>query len=167
MALGLDNNKRKTYLSINHGKVIKGSGTSKEEYSYIEGFIEAIYTKRSTFGNEVVVRWFIDIRDGGELYSLCLPYSSGVFKSIILALASDEALTSSTPVRIAPYEGKNGYTKVVVYSDGVKLDWVVKQLPPQQAINIGQNQVKDDSKQMKLICSYVCMIKLRLKQNRD
>ena len=155
MALGQDYNKRKTYLSINHGKVIKGSGTSKEEYSYIEGYIEAIYTKRSTFGNEVVVRWFIDIRDGGELYSLCLPYSSGVFKSIILALASDDALTSSTPVRIEPYEGKNGYTKVVVYSDGVKLDWVVKQLPPQKSVTIGGKQVKDDSEQMNLIGAYV------------
>ena len=155
MALGQDYNKRKTYLSINHGKVIKGSGASKEEYSYIEGYIEAIYTKRSTFGNEVVVRWFIDIRDGGELYSLCLPYTSGVFKSIILALASDEALTSSTPVRIEPYEGKNGYTKVVVYSDGVKLDWVVKQLPPQKSVTIGGKQVKDDSEQMNLIGAYV------------
>lgn len=158
MALGQDYNKSKTYLSINHGKVIKGSGTSKEEYSYIEGYIEAIYTKRSTFGNEVVVRWFIDIRDGGELYSLCLPYSSGVFKSIILALASDEALTSSTPVRIEPYEGKNGYTKVVVYSDGVKLDWVVKQLPPQKSVTIGGKQVKDDSEQMNLIGAYVTNI---------
>ena len=158
MALGQDYNKRKTYLSINHGKVIKGSGTSKEEYFYIEGYIEAIYTKRSTFGNEVVVRWFIDIRDGGELYSLCLPYSSGVFKSIILALASDEALTSSTPVRIEPYEGKNGYTKVVVYSDGVKLDWVVKQLPPQKSVTIGGKQVKDDSEQMNLIGAYVTNI---------
>lgn len=132
MALEINEaSKHKVYLSINHGKVVKGSGAAKEEYSYIDGTIEAIYTKRSTFGNEEVVRWFMDIRDGGELYSLCLPYSSGVFKSIVLALASDEALNSSTPVRIEPYEGKNGYTKVVVYSDGIKLDWIVKQLPPQ------------------------------------
>ncbi len=158
MALGQDNSRQKTYLSINHGKVIKGSGADKESYSYIDGFIEAIYTKRSTFGNEEVVRWFIDIRDGNDLYSLCLPYSSGVFKSIILALASDEALTSSTPVRIEPYEGKNGYTKVVVYADGVKLDWIVKQLPPQQTIKVGGKQVKDDSQQMEVICSYVDIV---------
>lgn len=163
MALGQnDNGKRKIYLSINHGKVVKGSGAAREEYSYIDGTIEAIYTKRSTFGSEVVTRWFIEIRDGGELYSLCLPYSSGVFKSIILALASDEALNSSTPVRIEPYEGKNGYTKVVVYSDGVKLDWVVKQLPPQKSVTIGGKQVKDDSEQMNLIGSYVNNILSRI-----
>lgn len=163
MALGQnETNKHKVYLTINHGKVVKGSGEAKEEYSYIDGTIEAIYTKRSTFGNEEVVRWFMDIRDGGELYSLCLPYSSGVFKSIILALASDEALTSSTPVRIAPYEGKNGYTKVVVYSDGVKLDWIVKQLPPQQTIRVGGKQVKDDSEQMQVILSYVDIVQSRI-----
>lgn len=162
MALGQNDNRRKIYLSINHGKVIKGSGVAKEEYSYIDGTIEAIYTKRSTFGNEEVVRWFMDIRDGDELYSLCLPYSSGVFKSIVLALASDEALTSSTPVRIEPYEGRNGYTKVVVYSDGVKLDWITKQLPPQKTIKVGGKQIRDDSEQMKLICSFVDILRKRI-----
>lgn len=162
MALGQDYSRQKTYLSISHGKVAKGSGASKEQYSYIEGFIEAIYSKRSTFGNEVVTRWFIDMRDGNDLYSLCLPYSSGVFKSIVLSLASDEALTSSTPVRIEPYEGRNGYTKVVVYSDGIKLDWATKELPPQQTVIIGGRQVRDDSRQMELICSFVDILARRI-----
>lgn len=160
--LGQTEKKRKIYLSINHGKVVQGTGANKKYYSYIDGNIEAIYTKRSTFGAETITRWYIDIRDGEELYSLCLPYSSGVFKSIILALASDEALNFTTPVRIEPYEGKNGYTKVVVYSKGVKLDWIVKQLPPQEKVTIGGREVKDDSKQMQLINSYVATIRERI-----
>lgn len=160
--LGQTQDKRKLYLSISHGKVTQGTGANKKYYSYIDGCIEAIYTKRSTFGSDTVTRWYIDIRDGEELYSLCLPYSSGVFKSIVLALASDDMLTSSTPVRIEPYEGKNGYTKVIVYSDGVKLDWIVKQLPPQEKITIGGREIKDDSKQMELINSYVATIKGRI-----
>ena len=162
MALGHNNNQKRMYLSISHGKVVTGSGADKKSYSYIDGTIEEIYTKRSTFGNEEVVRWFMDIRDGNELYSLCLPYSSGVFKSIVLALASDDTLTSSTPVRIEPYEGRNGYTKVVVYADGVKLDWATKQLPPQQTITIGGRQIRDDTEQMKLICSFVEIIRKRI-----
>lgn len=164
MALGQNDNRKKIYLSIGNGKVVKGSGAAKEEYSYIDGTIEAIYTKRSSFRDEEVERWFIDIRDGNDLYSLCLPYASGVFKSIILALVSDEALTSSTPVRIEPYEGKNGYTKVVVYSDGVKLDWITKQLPPQQTIKVGGKQVRDDSEQMKLICHFVDVLRQRIEK---
>ena len=164
MGLGKEpNNDRKTYLSINQGRVIQGSGSNKQLYSYIDGTIDSIYKKDTYFG-EKVTRWYIDLRDGEELYSLCLPYSSGVFKSIILALASDDSLTSSTYVRIAPYCGKNGYTKVVVYSDGVKLDWVTKELPKQELVTIGGKQVKDDSKQMELIESFCNKIIERLSQ---
>ena len=162
MALG--QRERKTYLSINHGKVVQGTGEEKQFFAYVDGTIEDIYTRRSVFGGEVVERWYIDIRDGEELYSLCRPYSSGVFKSIVLSLASDEALTSSTPVRIEPYEGSNGYTKVAVYSDGVRLDWLTKQLPPQDTINVGGRQIKDDSKRMELICSLCEKIKERLRK---
>lgn len=165
MALGQNTAQKKRYLSINHGKVVEGSGDQRQSYSFVEGFVQAIYTKRSTFGGEVVTRWYIDIQDGAELYSLCLPYSSGVFKSIILALASDERLSTSTPVRVEPYEGKNGYTKVVVYSDGVKLDWVTKQLPPEETVNVGGRSVKDDSKRMEFICSLCARVKERLQKN--
>ena len=156
---------RKIYLSISHGKVIQGTGANKQLFSYVDGTIEAVYQKTSRFGKEVVNRWYIDLRDGAELYSLCLPYSSGVFKSIILSLAADRELTASTPVRIEPYEGRNGYTKVVVYASGVKLDWITKQLPPQETITIGGRQVKDDSKQMEFITSLVQTIQGRLNKN--
>lgn len=165
MALGQYQQESKKYLSISHGKVVQGTGEGKQLFSYVDGTIQAIYTKRSTFGSEVVTRWYIDLRDGAELYSLCLPYSSGVFKSIILSLAADRELTASTPVRIEPYEGRNGYTKVVVYASGAKLDWITKQLPPQETITIGGRQVKDDSKQMEFITSLVQTIQGRLNKN--
>ena len=165
MALG-QRQDRKTYLSITHGKVVKGTGDSRQYYTYIDGCIEAIYTRHSHFGGDDVVRWYIDMRDGEELYSICLPYSSGVFKSIILSLSSLDELSSSTHVRIEPYEGRNGYTKVVVYADGVKLDWITKQLPPQEIVTIGGKQVKDDSKQMEYISSLCATITERIKKNK-
>ena len=85
-----------------------------------------------------------------------------MFKSIVLALASDEALSPTTHIRIEPYEGRNGYTKVVVYSDGVKLDWITKQLPEQEAVSVGGRTIKDDSKQMEYIVSVVKQITERL-----
>ena len=167
MALTADNRpteQRKIYLSVNHGKVVRTTKQGNEFYSSVDGTLEAIYTKKSTFGREVVVRWYIDLRDGSELYSLCLPYNSGVFKSIILALASDENLSSSTPIQIEPYEGKNGYTKVVVWSEGVKLDWITKELPEIETIQVGGREVKDDSKRMELIYNLVNTINERLKK---
>ena len=157
--------RKKTYLTISHGKVVKGTGWSKQYFSYVDGTIQAIYTKQSHFDNGVVERWFIDMRDGEELYSLCLPYSSGIFKSIILSLASAEDLNTETPVRIAPYVGKNGYTKVVVYADGIKLDWAVKQLPPRETVTVGGKTLQDDTKQMELISSLCGKIVERLNKN--
>lgn len=163
--LGQNDKQRKTYLTISHGKVVQGSGESRQYFSYVDGAIQAIYTRNSTFDNGVVKRWYIDMRDGEELYSLCLPYSSGVFKSIILSLASATDLTASTPVRIEPYEGANGYTKVVVYVEGVKMNWITKQLPPQELITIGGKQIKDDSKQMEFIASLCKQITERINKN--
>lgn len=131
-------------------------------YSSVEGTIENIYTKRSTFNGEEVIRWYIDIRDGRELYTLCLPYTSGVFKSIILSLAGAENLTASTPIRIYPYLGKNGYTKVAVYADGKKLDWVTKELPQQQIIKVGDKELKDNKAQMNFIISLCNKVREKL-----
>lgn len=165
MALGQQKQERKTYLSISHGKVVKGTGESKQLFSYVDGTIEDIYTKRTQFGGDMVIRWYINIRDGEDLYSLCLPYSSGVFKSIVLSLAAYEELKASTPVRIKPYAGSNGFTKVVVYADGIKLDWISKQLPPQEIVSVGGRQIKNDTKQMEYICSLVDTIQARIKKS--
>lgn len=142
---------KKHYLSINNGKVIIDRGQGKKDnFNFVEGFLEGIYTQKRNFGGEEVTRWFIDLRDGTDIYSICLPYSSGVFKSIVLALASDEALNNSTPIRIEPYE-RNGFTKVVVYSEGAKLDWITKELPPLKEVKVGSKTIKDDSERMKFI----------------
>lgn len=142
---------KKHYLSINNGKVIIDRGQGKKEsFSFVEGVLEGIYTQKRNFGGEEVTRWFLDLRDGSDIYSICLPYSSGTFKSIVLALASDEALSSSTPIRIETYE-KGGFTKVVVYSEGTKLDWVTSELPPLKEIKVGSKVVKDDTERMNFI----------------
>lgn len=167
MALGTNTQtERKVYLSISHGKVTQGTGADKQTYSYVDGTIKTIYSKVSTFGNEVVNRWYIDLRDGEQLYSICLPYTSGVFKSIVLSLASCETLSPSTSVRIKPYEGKNGYTKVVVYADGAKLDWITKELPEQEVVQVGTRTIKDDSKQMEYICSLVSKVVERITNSK-
>lgn len=159
---------KRTYLSINHGKVIKSNvNGSKEVFSSVDGTLETIYSKKSVFGSEEVVRWFIDLRDGEELYSLCLPYASGTFKSIILALASDQSLSPSSMVRIEPYEGSNGYTKIKVWSDGAKLDWITKQLPEVPTRTIGGKTIKDDSKRMEYIISLVNTINKRLNRREN
>lgn len=114
MALGQleQDTKRKIYLSISKGKVVHYLPDGGVEFfKNVEGTLQAVYTKERSFNGQKVPFWYIDIKDGEDMYSLSLPYVSGTFKSIILALASDTELTKDKPVVIEPYE-KNQYTKV-------------------------------------------------------
>ena len=157
--------KRKVYLNIKDGAVVKRTPTGEEKYSYVEGRLEAITTKERTFRNEVVVYWYIDLRDTdtGELYSLGFPFSNNIYKSIILSLSSDETLNRDNVVRIEPYV-KNGYDKVVVWLNGVKLDWVTKSLPPVEETIVAGRKVKDDTKRMEYISSLTATLKSRIAQ---
>ena len=164
MALGqLDQDtKRKLYLSISHGKVVHYLPNGGVEYfKNVEGKLKDITLKERSFNGQKVPFWYLDIKDGTELYSLSLPYISGTFKSIILALASDESLTAETPRVIEPYE-KNGYTKVVVYADGVKLDWVTKELPPLKEVVVAGKTYTDDEERMNFIKGVARKVKDRI-----
>ena len=103
----------------------------------------------------------MDIRDGKELYSISLPYASGTFKSIILSLASFQSLSKETKVLIEPYE-RNGYTKVVVYADGEKLDWVTKELPPLKNVTVGSSTYTDDTERMNFIHGIASQVRERI-----
>lgn len=158
-----EENKRKVYLNIKDGSVVRRTSTGEEKYSYVEGRLEAITTKERNFRGETVLYWYIDLRDteSGELYSLGFPYSNNIYKSIILSLSSDGELSRDNVVRIEPYV-KNGYDKVVVWSNGVKLDWIVKTLPPIEEVTIGGRRIKDDSKRMNYITTLTENIVRRL-----
>lgn len=148
--------RRKIYLNIKNGAIVRRTADNQEEYfEYVEGAVERIYQRQRTFHNEEVMYWYIDLRDEeGELYSLGFPYGSNTFKSIILNLAS---ATDLSRVRIRPYRA-NDRDKVVVYANGVKLDWAIKQLPPVAEVVINGRKVKDDTERMKLITSLVAEI---------
>lgn len=153
---------KKTYLSIANGKIVYNDGKKAPiHYSFCDGVLEGIYQRERNFSGEKVSRWYIDLRDGEQIYSICFSYGSGTFKSIVLALASEESLNSSTPIRIEPYE-RGDYTKIKVYADGVKLDWVTKELPEVKEIEIGGRKVKDDSKRMEFIYSLCKTINERI-----
>lgn len=164
--------RRKTYLNIKEGAIVKRTPEGTEErYSYVEGRLEAMSQKERNFRGEVVVYWYIDLRDedSGELYSLGFPYASNTFKSIILQLASNEGLESlrkGSTIRIEPYT-KNGYDKVKVWGGSVKLDWISKQLPPIEEVTIGGRRVKDDTKRMAYISSLAERVRSSLPLKRE
>jgi hypothetical protein len=163
MALGQQEQRaRRYYLTISDGQIVHSENGKKEYYSYVEGTLEKIYKLERTFNGETVLYWYIDIRDEkGELYSISLPYKSGTFKSIVLALASEQAIALST-IKIEPYK-KGEFTKVVVSSNGQRLDWIVKELPAVEEVFIAGERIKDDTKRMAYIYTLVEQINARLK----
>lgn len=143
---------QKTFLNIKEGAIVKKTRDGEERYTFVEGAVENIYTRQRTFRNEEVTYWYIDLRDEtGELYSLGFSYRSNVFKGVIMSLAT---ATSLDKIRIEPYT-KNGYDKVVVYADGKKLDWIDRQLPPLEEVNVGGRLIKNDSRRMAFIADLV------------
>jgi len=162
MGLGTIERARKYYLSISDGKVVHRENGKEELFSYVEGTLVAVYKRERTFNGETVLFWYIDLRgEKGELYSVSLPYKSGTFKSIVLALASEPAVALST-IKIEPYK-KGDFTKVVVSSNGRRLDWITKELPAVEELRIAGQVVKDDTKRMAYIESLVQAINNRLK----
>lgn len=154
---------RKTYLSIHHGIVEKmGADGQKQRFGYVEGSLSAIYKKEREYNGERVLKWFVEMTDeSGEVYCISFPFNSGTFKSIILALGSDESLSGSSIVRIEPYE-KGNFTNVVVWSDGVKCEWMTRDLPPVETVAINGRQYRDETKRMAFIEKVVAMILERL-----
>jgi hypothetical protein len=164
MALGTidQDTKRKIYLSISHCKVVHYlSGGRAENFKNVEGKLQDITIKERSFNGVKTNFWYIDIKDGGELYSISLPYVSGTFKSIILALASYQSLSKETTILIEPYE-KGNYTKVAVYADEKKLDWVVKELPPLKEVVVGGKTFSDDTERMEFIKRIASQVKERI-----
>jgi hypothetical protein len=168
MALGTidTDTRRKVFLSISHGKVVHYlTGGEQEFFKNIEGTLQDITIKERSFNGKNTPFWYLDIKDGRETYSLSLPYASGTFKSIILSLASYSSLSKETRVLIEPYE-RNGYTKVVVYAEGEKLDWVVKELPPLKQVTVGSNTYTDDTERMNFIRNTASQVRERIGKGR-
>lgn len=163
----ISSNRRKIYLNIKEGAVVKRTPEGEEEkFSFVEGHLENISQKERTFRGETVIYWYIDLRDdeSKELFSIGFPYGSNTFKSIILQLASEEGLEGAKNgriVRIEPYT-KDGYDKVQVWSGENKLSWVTRELPPIEDVVIGGRKMKDDSKRMAFISSLTDKIKCSL-----
>lgn len=154
-----------TFFGVKDGKFLQTTGEAKgETFSFMDGTLLSIVLGEREFKGTSVPYWFMNMKDGSDRYVVSFPYGSGVLKAIVLSLASDETLSSKSPIRIELYD-KDGLTKTNVYSEGVKLEWVSEALPPVEAVPVGSKIVKDDSKRMAFINSLAKEITKRVKSH--
>lgn len=131
------------YLNIAHGRIELNQNGQKNYYTYVEGKLRGICSREREFRGETSKYYYLElVGDEGELYSIGFSENSGVLLSIVNSLASDETLSPSAMIRIETYE-VGGYTKVIVWSEGVKLDWLQRELPPIKTIDVGGKSYKD------------------------
>jgi hypothetical protein len=157
----LGQREKKTYLNISGGKIVRRTDSGKTEtFDFVEGELERIYQRDREFRGEKVPYWYLELRDSqsGEIYSLGINSSSGVWRSLILSLGSCSNFL--LPIRISPYK-KGEYDRVSVYSGGERLDWV-SDLPPVEEIVVGGRRIKSVEKREEFISGIVQRINTSL-----
>lgn len=148
------------FLNIAEGKIVKRVDQRVEPYDFLEGELERIYPKEREFRGEKVPYWYLDMRDpqSGDLYSLGIRASSGVWRSLILSLGSIDNFL--LPIKINLYR-KGDYDRVSVYSEGKRVDWV-SDLPPVEEIEVQGQRVKSTAKRDQFISGLVDQVNTRL-----
>lgn len=150
----LGKEQKRIYLNISEGKIQRRTDGGVQSFDFVEGNLEKIYSKDRAFRGEKVPYWYLDIRDPKtkDLYSLGISAKSGVWRSIILSLGSEE-FNPLLPVKINPYK-KGEYDRVSVYSGDQRLDWV-SDLPPVEEIEVQGQKIKSVAKRERYILSLV------------
>ena len=157
-----EQHKKTIFLNIKDGKITRRNGLFFDEFDFVSGKLEQIRKVERTFNGETFLYWYMILRGrNNERYSLGFGYNSGVFKSIILCLASDKTLSPLSEIKIETYL-KEDKTKVSVYDGETRLSWITKDLPKVEILESGGKKIRNDSERMKYICNLVTDIRFKI-----
>ena len=123
----------KTFLHVSDGQIIAKMGVDQISFDTVSGTITNIELKQHTFENKRFTNWHINIVDNrtGEAYDMSFSRTSGVFRTIVRCLASDEGLSHLNDIEIYVYKSRYGnYTNAIVIGHGKKLNWISESVPP-------------------------------------
>ena len=145
---------KRIYLNIAEGKVVKRTDRGTEKFDFVSGDLERIYSREREFRGEKVPYWYLDIRDTqtGDLYTLGINASSGVWRGIIFCLGSPD-FNPLLPIKLSPYVSGD-YSRVSVYSGDKRLEWV-SGIPPVEDIEVDGRRVRSVAKREEFISDLV------------
>ena len=150
----LGQEQKRVYLNIAEGKVVRRTDRGTEKFDFVSGDLERIYSKEREFRGEKVPYWYLDLRDTqtGDLYTLGINATSGVWRGIIFCLGSEE-FNPLLPLKISPYVSGD-YSRVSVYSGDKRLEWV-SGIPPVEEVEVDGRRVRSVAKREELISGLV------------
>lgn len=152
---------KRIYLNIAEGKIVKRTDRGTEKFDFVSGDLERIYSKEREFRGEKVPYWYLDLRDSksGDLYTLGVNASSGVWRGIIFCLGSED-FNPLLPIKLSPYVSGE-YSRVSVYSGDKRLEWV-SGVPPVEEVEVNGRRVRSVDKREEFISGLVRSINARL-----
>lgn len=98
----------------------------------------------------------------GEEYDLSVSRDSGVFKSIVRSLVTEQGLGNLDDVKIEVYTSRTGFTNAAVSAGGQRLHWTDEPMPAVRVVMVGDNEVPDTTSQMNWIQTLVDRINARV-----
>lgn len=146
------------------GAIISKRNGEVTSFEAISGSLKGIELKEHEFENKKFRNWHILLSDteSGEDYDISVSRDSGVFKSIVRSLVTEQGLENLNDVKIEVYTSKTGFTNAVVSAGGQKLHWTDEPMPAVRYVTVGENEVADNTAQMNWIQTLVDRINAKL-----
>lgn len=118
-----------TYVSIKDGRLVTKTESGEEQgFDYLEGRLIDVSSKTKEFSGSIVNQYLFEFHDDeGERFIVSTGEKSGVSRALLNSLASITGPVGN--LRLVPYQ-KDGFSKVLLYHNGERLDWKFKDLPP-------------------------------------
>lgn len=161
--------KEAIYLKIENGSFICTCLFEGETllFESVDGRLNNIYADYRRFKSGAFMYWHIELIDNANenVYLVCFPYTSAMFQSVVLKLATADTYDD---IRIVPYRNDGSYqrrqhSKVKVYADGIELGTLPMKLPKIDCHKIGRHIRKDYTPRLTAIESVVNMILAKVK----
>lgn len=159
------------YLKIEGGSFICNSiyEGSTLVFESVSGKLSNIYADYRSFKSGVFKYWHIELtdNDNGNIYLICFPYTSALFQSVILKLATTEIYDN---IMVIPYWDNAGrlrrnHSKVKVYADNIELDMKPLTMPKIICRRFGRHTFKDYTPRIRAIEDVIGKILARITES--
>lgn len=165
--------KEAIFFKIEDGSFICNSIYKGETllFNSVSGRLSNIYADYRRFKSGLFKYWHIELIDNetDNIYLICFPYTSALFQSVILKLATAKTYND---IRITPYRdyinagySRKKHSKVKVYANGIELDVLSIKLPKIDCCKLGKRIIKDYTPRIKAIECVISKILMQIKKS--
>lgn len=151
--------KEAIYLKIENGTYICNNIFEGETllFKSVSGRLSNIYADYRCFKSGVFKYWHIELTDNenGNIYLICFPYTSALFQSVVLKLATAATYNN---IKITPYQdnanagySRKNHSTVRVYADDMELDMQPLKMPKINCRKLGRHIIKDYTPRIRVI----------------